>query len=213
MNVQKLLCIITLFGLTACQPGLEQSLYQNGKPFQTSSNLTSITGKVEGWSRGVQKIGVQFNSSGSKILSEGTIDASGQFRVDLPTSVEDAALSTFTGCAGMTVTADFRNGVVPLLGVLSSTGSLIGVINYGNYDFSYTGSTVVAGTVGVAWMYSTKNNSARGTCPGSPGMSFTNDVDVKPGWNSIIGEYTTSTNLTARNGQTSQELTWRFTAR
>ena len=133
MKIKKLLSIIAFFWLTACQSGLEQPLYQNDKPFQTSSNFTSITGKVEGWNRGTQKVVTQFsNTPSGKLIGNGSIDASGQFRLDLPALIPEADLSTFTACPGMVITPDFKNGVIPGVGVYSEAGAFLGLIVYAN---------------------------------------------------------------------------------
>jgi hypothetical protein len=139
--------------------------------------------------------------------------ANGQFRLDLPALIPEADLSTFTGCAGMVITPDFKNGLIPGVGVYSETGALLGLIVYANTNFSFTGSTPAVGQTSIGWIYSVKNNSAQGTCPGPQNSTFTYDMDLKPGWNSLIGEYTTTTNIAYRSGQSSSIFTWRFAAR
>jgi hypothetical protein len=201
VNVKLSLCIPVFLALTACQSS-------------TNQNLGSIiSGKVEGWSLGAQKVATQFsNTASNKLIGNGTIEANGQFRLDLPDLIPEADLNIFTGCTDMVITPDFKIGVIPGVGVYSETGKILGLIVYANTNFSTTGSTPIAGQASTGWFYTNKNSSARGTCLGSVGSTFTYDVDLKPGWNPLIGEYTTATNLTVRTGQTSSAFTWRFTA-
>jgi hypothetical protein len=213
MSISKLLFVMALFGLTACQSGLEESLYQNEKPFQTSSGIRIISGKVEGWNLGVQKIATQFtNTAGSKPIGSGSIDADGQFRLDLPTVIADADLSSAVACSDLVVTPGSRVGIIPGIGVISETGKVLGLIVYSNTSFSVTGSTPVAGQTSTGWMYTNKNTVARGSCSGSQATAFTYDIDLQPGWNSVLSEVTTASNFTLHTGQTSAKLSWRFTA-
>jgi streptogramin lyase len=62
----------------------------------------------------------------------------------------------------------------------------------------------------IAWFYSNQDSTARGSCTYAQGPSSTYDFQLKKGWNSVITEYTSATNLQFRTGQTSSKLTWRF---
>ncbi len=185
MNVSKSLFIMALFGLAACQPTPEPIVDSTPKPFQTSSGISSISGKVEAWNRGVQKIAIRFIQDPSyKILGESKIDATGQFRLDLPSMVDETTLSAFSGCAGMTVTPGFKNGLIPAITVLSDSGSLLGTITHSNADIYFFGSTAPAsGTTLVNWSYANVASEIRGTC-----SSLTYDADLKQGWNTVITE-------------------------
>jgi hypothetical protein len=201
VNVKLLLCIPVFLALTACQSSIDQN------------SGTVISGKVEGWNLSAQKVATQFsNTASSKLIGNGTIEANGQFRLDLPDLIPEADLNTFTGCKDMVLTPDFKIGVMPGVGVLSETGKVLGLIILSNTDFNLKGSIPVAGQASTGWFYTNKNSSARGTCPGSVGSTFTYDVDLKPGWNPLLVEYTSASDSTIRNAKTSSTLTWRFTA-
>jgi hypothetical protein len=197
-------------GLAACQLTPEPIVNSTPKPFQTSNGFIAISGKVEGWNRGVQKIAIQFiHDPSNKTLIQSTIDAMGQFQLDLSSVADETTLSEFSGCAGMTIAPGFKNGLIPAITVLSSTGSLLGTITHSNADIDFVGSIAPAsGTTLVNWIYANKTSEVRGTCP-----PLTYDADLKQGWNTVIVEYPTPTTYTSRSGQTSSHLIWRFLAR
>jgi hypothetical protein len=97
------------------------------KPFETSSDINSITGKVEGWNRGAQTLVFQSTSSGNApILSEGNIDSGGQFSLSLPASVTDSALNEFVACNGATVTPNSKVMFVPFIALKNASGAFLG---------------------------------------------------------------------------------------
>jgi streptogramin lyase len=206
------LCLTVLFALMACSTPSTPTGETPQTPFETSSDLSSISGKVAGWNRGVQKIVFQSTSSGNApIVSEGSIDSSGQFSLSLPASIEESALNPFTNCPGTTVTPNSKTMFVPFVAVKSASGQFLGSIAFTNTDASLTGPfTPQAGIAFVTWLYSNQDSTARGSCTYAQGPTSTYDYQLKKGWNNVITEYTSATNLQLRSGQTSSKLTWRF---
>jgi hypothetical protein len=131
----QILCLAVLFAFMACSTPSVPTGETSQKPFETSGDVSSIAGKVEGWNRGAQKLVFQSTSSGSApILSEGSIDSSGQFSLNLPASVSDSALNDFTACTGATVTPNSRVMFVPFIGVKSAADQFLGAIALTNTD-------------------------------------------------------------------------------
>ena len=212
MLTLRILCFTVLLAFMACSTPSLPTGATTQKPFETSSNLNSISGKVEGWNRGAQKLVFQSTSNGNApILSEGDIDSSGQFGLSLPASVLDSALNDFTACSGATVTPNSKVMFVPFIALKAASGAFLGAIALTNTDASLIGPfTPQAGFALVAWMYSNQDSTARGSCSATQGPTSTYDYQLKKGWNSVIAEYTSATNLHFRSGKTSSNLTWRF---
>jgi streptogramin lyase len=208
----RILYFTVLLAFMACSTPSLPTGENTQKPFETSSDLSGISGKVEGWNRGAQQLVLQSTSSGNApILSEGNIDSGGQFSLSLPASVADSALNEFTACNGATVTANSKVMFVPFIAVKATSGAFLGAIALTNTDASLIGPfTPQAGLALVAWMYSNQDSTARGSCGTAQEPSSTYDYQLKKGWNSVIAEYTSATNLHFRSGKTSSKLSWRF---
>jgi hypothetical protein len=206
--------LITLVTLIACSTPEGSNTNNQTQGFMTSSELTEVSGTVTGWNRGAQKVRAGFYVGGSinDVFASQDVSANGSFKIPLPISIDATKLYDFPGigCPTVNVTPGLRSALMTSLGVELAPGGYLGILTYANADIPIVSQPPpVTGTTLVFWIYANQAGSIKGPCP-SQNLTSTYDMDIKPGWNSIIVEYTGPQSVLYRTGKTSNKLTWRF---
>jgi hypothetical protein len=205
INIKLVLFTSISFVLVSCQ----------ALTGQTSGSITGISGKVDAWTGGAQKLTVQFTvSPNNKPLGDGGIDENGQFSLNLPSSVDESALiplkESFVNCPSVIAEPNLKLGSAPGAQVQSTLGTYLGMIVHVNVNFASSGSSIAPGSSLAFLVYANKDSAVKGSCTSNQGSVGNFDFKLKFGWNVIITDYTSPTSSTTRSGQNSSNLLWRF---
>jgi hypothetical protein len=188
--------------LTACPGGTGGS----GTPA-----LTSISGQISNWLTGkTGTLGTLVSSSGgqSPVQTQATIDASGNFKIDLPSTDAMAPLisagSVTNPCAGVTATPNVKGAGLNLI-IQNASKANIGNVFLASTDPSVPGTTSY--TVAI-YFYVNSDWNASGSCTTTAGSTTsTFNIQAKAGWNIVIGTVTQGA-ITYTNGAIPSNVKW-----
>jgi IPT/TIG domain len=207
-RVFNLLLIFGVFVFSGCTQLPDVNPNQNG------TVLTEISGTLQSWTRGERIVtGFAYTSDGSKTIATGTLAPTGAFTVPLTKPDGSASFTPNFGTACTKAIAITPPSIqltrITGLGVSTSDGKASGFIARSN-DPEYTG-TPKTGYKFVTYIHANQAGEIKGQCqnPSGPG-SVTLDWKIFKGWNTVLVEYITATDIRYSSDPVPNDVSWHF---
>jgi hypothetical protein len=165
-----------------------------------------LSGKAIGYDGGAFTIEAILNNGAASydVVGKGSIDAEGNFNLELDDPIPVEFIATQTFCGGVNETVD--GGIVSTL-IVTNGETILGSIGQASTRGILNGSTTI-GQVG-ARMYVTQDKTivGIGKCVD---VNFQYDLRLKKGWNLLFGESTVENERSIVTSSSSSELKWFF---
>ena len=179
------------------------------QPVEPPANV--ISGTITPWTRGARVLkGISYTTS-TRTLSEGTLDQAGVFNLTLPETISNLELlvsPTNTCASSLTVSpADTKGIGLSNIDINTALNGNSGSLVRANTNNIY--SSPQAGRKLVSYVFVDRASTITGTCIVS-GQTQLSDLNLKQGWNTMLLEYTNSTNLRVSSNAIPNDVTWRF---
>ncbi len=204
----NLLLIFAVFVFSSCTqlPDVDSG--------QNDTVLTEISGTLQLWTRGERVVtGFAYTGDGPKTVATGTLAPNGAFNVPLTKPDGSASFTPNFGTACTKAIAITPPNIqltrITGLSVSTSDGKASGLIARSN-DPEYTG-TPKTGYKFVTYIHANQAGTIKGQCQNPSGAgSVTLDWKIFKGWNAVLIEYTSATDIRYSSDPIPNDVNWHF---
>ena len=172
--------------------------------------LTKISGKIAPWTRGQRKLNASVNVQFTPyVLATGDLSSDGTFQIDLAEPPSNSLTTLVTSNCSTTLVAtpaNLKAVALDRFSVVTSDGRPSGMLVLTNVDPS---NSSLSAAKFIAYVYADQDGTVQGTCGGGSSTS-TIDLRLKRGWNTMLAERVSASELKFVTAPTPSDLSWRF---